>query len=151
MADADTARLCEQIIRTNFGPLTATVASVLLTRGRLPLSQVVRFSRLKPRTVRAVVLVLVNIDECLMRLRYGRYVWQAAQLYGNASAEIIQLILDHGKLRPPELYRGSQSPAIYSQALHKLVDGSYLKPSTVLFHISPRDKRIKRRRWRKLV
>lgn len=28
------------------------------------------------------------------------------------------------------------------QALHKLVDASYLRPSTVLSHISPRDKRI---------
>jgi len=30
----------------------------------------------------------------------------------------------------------------YNQALHKLVSGSYLKPSTVLAHLSPRDKRI---------
>ena len=30
----------------------------------------------------------------------------------------------------------------YNQALHKLVSGSYLKPSTVLSHLSPRDKRI---------
>ncbi|KIM49316.1 hypothetical protein M413DRAFT_438504 [Hebeloma cylindrosporum] len=32
--------------------------------------------------------------------------------------------------------------AQYNQALHKLVSGSYLKPSTVLSHLSPRDKRI---------
>lgn len=31
---------------------------------------------------------------------------------------------------------------IYSQALYKLVTESYLKPSTILSHISPRDKRI---------
>lgn len=76
---------------------------MLLTRGRLPLSQIIRVSGLKPRTVRAAILILVqhnvlwhtqsdddgevlevNIDECLMRLRYGRYVWQAEQLYGKA-------------------------------------------------------------------
>lgn len=34
-------------------------------------------------------------------------------------------------------------PALYSQALHKLVETSYLKPSTVLSHVSPRDKRIR--------
>ena len=34
-------------------------------------------------------------------------------------------------------------PSIYSQALHKLVEGSYLKPSTKLSHESPLDKRIK--------
>ncbi len=31
---------------------------------------------------------------------------------------------------------------MYKQALHKLVDATYLKPSTVLSHVSPRDKRI---------
>lgn len=33
--------------------------------------------------------------------------------------------------------------SVYQQALHKLVAGAYLKPSTVLSHISPRDKQIK--------
>lgn len=33
--------------------------------------------------------------------------------------------------------------AVYSQALYKLVASSYLKPSTILSHISPRDKRIR--------
>jgi hypothetical protein len=31
---------------------------------------------------------------------------------------------------------------VYTQALHKLVTSCYLKPSTVLSHISPRDKHI---------
>ena len=31
---------------------------------------------------------------------------------------------------------------VYAQALHKLVTTCYVKPSTVLSHISPRDKRI---------
>ena len=76
---------------------------MLLHRGRLPLGQIVRFSGLKPRLVRASILVLVqhnvlwhaqtdadgevfelNTEECLMRLRYGRYVWQAEQLFGKA-------------------------------------------------------------------
>ena len=126
MTDANTARLCETIIRTDFGPLTGvrfratcpsqsvyslsstfllvqTVASVLLSRGRLPLPQVIRFSKLKPRAVRAAILVLVqhnilwhaetdvegevlefNVDECLTRIRYGRYVWISEQLFGKA-------------------------------------------------------------------
>ena len=84
-------------------PFRQAVASVLLTRGRLPLFQLVRFTSLKTRTVRQAVLVLVqhniiwhalvedggevlevNTDECLARLRFGRYVWQAEQLYGPA-------------------------------------------------------------------
>lgn len=32
---------------------------------------------------------------------------------------------------------------MYTQAIHKLVEASYLKPSTILSHQSPRDKRIK--------
>lgn len=32
---------------------------------------------------------------------------------------------------------------MYSQAIHKLVSGTYLKPSTILSHVSPRDKRIR--------
>lgn len=34
-------------------------------------------------------------------------------------------------------------PSIYSQALHKLVEGSYLKPSINLSHQSPLDRRLK--------
>ncbi|KAJ7470343.1 RNA polymerase III subunit RPC82-domain-containing protein [Mycena latifolia] len=167
MADAQTARLCTQIIHSQFGPLTANVASILLTRGRLTLPQIVRFTSLRPRTIRASILVLVqhnvlwhahsedegevlevNIEECLLRLRFGRFVWQAAQLFGDAGAEIVQLILDHGKLRPPdilsELSRGDLKAAtVYSQALHALVTAAYLKPSTILSHVSPRDKRIR--------
>lgn len=26
----------------------------------------------------------MNVEECLLRLRYGRYVWQAEQLFGKA-------------------------------------------------------------------
>ncbi len=116
------------------------IASVTLTHGRLGFAQLVRFSKQKPRTVRAAILVLVqhnllwhaqsddegevfemNVDECLLRLRYGRYVWLAEQLYGKPvrltpwftqfdtlhiqlqGAEIVELVLDHGKLRPPDI------------------------------------------------
>ncbi|KAI0693743.1 hypothetical protein BC835DRAFT_1406684 [Cytidiella melzeri] len=168
MTDTNTSNLCEQIVRAHFGPLTAKLTAVLLHRGRLPLGQIIRFAGLKPRTARAAIIALVqhnilwhaqtdadgevfevNTEDCLMRLRYGRYVWQAEQLFGKAGAEIVQLILDHGKLRPPEIisqlsiYDPIKGPSIYSQALHKLVEASYLKPSTVLSHVSPRDTRIR--------
>lgn len=35
------------------------------------------------------------------------------------------------------------APAIVTQTLHKLVEAEYLKPSTVISHLSPRDKRIR--------
>lgn len=68
------------------------------------MGQIIRFTQLKPRTVRGAILVLVqhnllwhaqsedeggevfemNTEECMMRLRYGRYVAKAEQLFGKA-------------------------------------------------------------------
>ncbi|KAG2366820.1 RNA polymerase III subunit RPC82-domain-containing protein [Suillus spraguei] len=167
MADAETSRLCVQIVRSHFGPLTASVSSALLTRGRLSLAQLIRYTMMKPRTVRAAILVLVqqnilwhsnteeegemlefNTLECLMRIRFGRFVWQAEQLFGPSGAEIVQLILDHGKLQSPDIIerlaiQNPKNSSLYSQTLYKLISGAYLKPSTLLSHHSPRDKRIK--------
>lgn len=71
------------------------------------------------------------------------------------------MILDHGKLRPPDVLsllhisdgksrlphsfpvfvtKGSPEISQYHQTFYKLVSGSYLKPSTVLSHWSPRDR-----------
>ncbi|KAH9030687.1 hypothetical protein EDB85DRAFT_2074259 [Lactarius pseudohatsudake] len=166
MADGDTANVCAQIIHSHFGQFTSIVVSTLLSRGRLPFPQLVRYSNLKPRTVRAAILVLiqhnilwhatsedggevfeVNTNECLARLRFGRYVWLAEQCFGTLGASIVQLILDHGKLRPRDIMsrmapQGSKESTACAQALHGLVTSSYLKPSTILSHISPQDKRI---------
>ncbi|KAL4065333.1 RNA polymerase III subunit RPC82-domain-containing protein [Scleroderma yunnanense] len=167
MADADTSRLCAQIVHSHFGQFTANVATALLHRGRLSFLQLVRYTRMKPRTVRTAILVLVqhnilwhsqtddegevlefNIVECLMRLRFGRYVWLAEHLFGNTASDIVQLILDHGKLRPPDIISrlsiyNPKNTTVYSQSLYKLVSEAYMKPSTVLSHRSPRDKRLK--------
>ncbi|KAF9072978.1 RNA polymerase III subunit RPC82 helix-turn-helix domain-containing protein [Rhodocollybia butyracea] len=169
MADLHTTNLCVEIISTHFGSLTAKVAQILLNRGRLTVPQLVRFTSLKPRIVRNILLILIqqnivwhaksetdgsgdeilelNADECLMRLRFGTFVYQAEELFGVAGGEIVQLILDHGKLTPPQILQRlnpneGKSPIVYSQALHKLVTLRYLKPSTVSSHISPRDKRM---------
>ena len=83
------------------------VASALLTYGRLTLLNIARYASLKPRTVRAAVIILVqhnlawhaqsdtggeviefNTEECLLRLRYGRFAWQAEKLYGKAVRKI---------------------------------------------------------------
>ena len=80
------------------------VASTLIRRGRLGFPQLIKYSSLKPRTARACILVLVqhnlvwhapaedgsgdilefNIDECLLRMRFGRFVWQAGEQFGSA-------------------------------------------------------------------
>ncbi|KAF8580680.1 hypothetical protein K439DRAFT_1636837 [Ramaria rubella] len=166
MADADTARLCVQIVHSQFGPLAAKVSSVLLTRGRMPMPQLVRFSALKPRTIRAVVIALVqhnllwhaeqdegevlefNEEECLMRLRFGRFITLAGQLLGQAAAQIISIVLQHGKLRQPDIMQHLQiwdakESSVYLQAVNALVAGAYLKPSTVLSHISRTDRLLR--------
>lgn len=77
------------------------------------------------------------------------------------AAEIVQVILDHGKLRPPDVLsslrvsdtksmslrsfsvmctKNSLENSLYDQTFHKLVSGSYLKPSTILSHWSPQDR-----------
>ena len=74
---------------------------MLLHRGRLSLAHLVRFTGLRPRTVRACILVLVqqnvlwhaseedvevfevNTDECLARCRFGTYVCLMEELYGQ--------------------------------------------------------------------
>ncbi|EKM82848.1 hypothetical protein AGABI1DRAFT_68847 [Agaricus bisporus var. burnettii JB137-S8] len=167
MADVNLARLCTEIVHVHFGSLAAQVVSVLLTRGRLSLPQILRYTQLKPRIARASILALVqhnllwhaqsdegtevfefNVDECLMRLRFGKFVHMAQQLFGKAGAELVQSILDHGKLRSPDILRllgvhDSKSITVHRGVMHKLVSENYLKPSTVLSHVSPADKQIK--------
>lgn len=78
------------------------VASALLIHGRISLPQYVRFTRLKSRTVGASIIVLVqhhvlwharSEDQgemlkfntrlaCLLRLRFGRDMWQSESMFG---------------------------------------------------------------------
>jgi DNA-directed RNA polymerase III subunit RPC3 len=76
------------------------------------LPQLATLSDLKPRTVRASLISLiqhnvvwhvenqgepemfeVNIDECLMRLRYGRFVHIAEMLFGKAVRAIFTTVV----------------------------------------------------------
>lgn len=68
-----------------------------------------------------------NVDECLTRLRFGKYVWWAEKKCGilvslpifvgfpplneRQGGEIVQLVLDHGKLKPPDICRLLQESA----------------------------------------
>jgi DNA-directed RNA polymerase III subunit RPC3 len=72
----------------------------------------VQFTTLKSRVVRASILVLVqhnilwrdhteeegevlefNVDECLMRVRFGRFVWQAEELFGEKVGILLSFFL----------------------------------------------------------
>ncbi|GJJ11988.1 hypothetical protein Clacol_006226 [Clathrus columnatus] len=167
MADADTSRLCIQIINAHFGPLVAKVSSVLLNRGRLQLSQIVRFSGLKPRTVRGAILALIqhnlvwhsehedegevlefNQEACLMRLRFGRFISLAKEILGEAASRVVSVILLHGKLQQSDVLRylsitDPKEVSVYLQVINRLVIGVYLKPSTKLSHISRTDRQLR--------
>ncbi|KZV94041.1 hypothetical protein EXIGLDRAFT_739978 [Exidia glandulosa HHB12029] len=166
MADSESSKLCVQIIHEQFGPLTSQIASVLLHRGRLSMPQLARALGLKSQTVRAAVIVLVqhnvlwhaetddrtevmeiNVDECIARLRFGQYIWLAKEQFGTEAAAIVQLLLDHGKLRLPDILdrlhlNKDKDKTTHATMVHKLLTTAHLKPSTVLSHICPRDKLI---------
>ncbi|KAF9532367.1 hypothetical protein CPB83DRAFT_807708 [Crepidotus variabilis] len=167
MADNHTRNLCNELIHSHFGPSTAKLAKVLLTRGRLSFSHLLRFTGLKPRTARSCILALVqhnvlwhskgddevemfefNVDECLVRLRFGRYIVLAQEIFGQMAGEIVQVVLDHGKLRSSDALSylhiyDHKNISQHHQTFHKLVAGSYLKPATILSHLSPRDRIMK--------
>ncbi|KAF5372865.1 hypothetical protein D9758_001710 [Tetrapyrgos nigripes] len=138
--------LCQKIIYNHFGPHSATVANALLQKGRLSFVQLLKYTKLKPKTLRSCLLVLIqhnilwhttedtveilefNVDECLIRLRFGTFVYTADEQFGSQASEIIQLVLDHGKLTPPQILQqlvpssssSSKTKSVYAQALHRL-------------------------------
>ncbi|KDQ13190.1 hypothetical protein BOTBODRAFT_111828 [Botryobasidium botryosum FD-172 SS1] len=163
MSNKDSARLCEEIIHEHFGPVTAKVASVLLHHGRLNFPLLLRLTGLRSRVASLAVLILVqhNLlwhftstdegemlelawEEVLYRLRFGRYIDLAHKTLGEAAAEVVSLILDHGKLRLPDIIdhlasRDSKKQKLYKNAVFTLLDSRYLKPTTGRAHNSPCD------------
>ncbi|KAF8753306.1 RNA polymerase III subunit RPC82 [Rhizoctonia solani] len=124
MAGKETARLCEKIVHSHFGPIAGKVAGTLLNRGRLQLPTLIRFTGLKPSLVRAAVIALiqhnlvwhaedaiegevVEIDweECIARQRFGKILAITKEKFGAPGQAIISIILDHGKLRLPDILR----------------------------------------------
>ncbi|EJT98368.1 hypothetical protein DACRYDRAFT_57600 [Dacryopinax primogenitus] len=173
MADNPTTHLCVQILQTFFGGPCYEIGRVLLSRGRLPLPLIARLTRLKPRTVRACLIVLiqhnvvwfaesdgedgegprgdtfyeVNVEEVCMRLRFGKFVEIAADVFGDEAKDIVRCILDHGKLRLPAVLdllevNAPKSTISHRSTFHALVTSRYLMPTSRLLHTSPKDKII---------
>ncbi|SPO23626.1 related to RPC82 - RNA polymerase III subunit C82 [Ustilago trichophora] len=128
----------------------------------------------------------ININEVLLRPRFGRYIGIAEQELGDTAARIVKLVLQHGKLQASDIInriaseinaqRNPASLAAEAQlngdppnrttngsnkrkagATDELADlqsevarqltimlyRTYLRPSSVHQHVSPRDKEIK--------
>ncbi|CAO1616187.1 unnamed protein product [Parajaminaea phylloscopi] len=82
-------------------------------------------------------------DAILTRARFGRYLQIAEQLWGQEGLDIITLVLQNGKLQVRDLLGQlpSQSSSAAALLTHMLLS-AYLKPTTVLTHLSPGDVKL---------
>ncbi|EOR02769.1 hypothetical protein E3P92_01914 [Wallemia ichthyophaga] len=168
MVTKEASRLCGIILENDFGVVVSRVGQVVLEFGRLPLPLIARYTSLKPKQVRAALLVLIqqncmwhcqsdneefyetNTDEIHARVRFGRYIVYAAEslkdkLESRCASEMITTVLLNGKLRPHDLLARISteiSDTTKKRVLVKLVRSAALTKSTKNMHISPRDKTL---------
>lgn len=126
MAEKEAVRLAEQIVQTDFGHVVASVASILLHRGRMTLTEIAHFTKLPRKSVAGIIITLcqhnlawhcesesaggriseffeMNLKECLMRLRWGRILETTQERFGTDGRLIVQAIFEGGKLRLPNI------------------------------------------------
>ncbi|KAK0545101.1 RNA polymerase III subunit C82 [Tilletia horrida] len=89
----------------------------------------------------------MNPDEIIPRLRFGAYIGMAHDRFGSDAAQIIRLILKHGKLTALDICdqlagEDSLKRAMIGRLLLLLLHRTYIRPSLASSHISPRDKFI---------
>lgn len=122
----------------------------------------------------------ININEVLLRLRFGRYIGIAEDELGDTAARIVKLVLQHGKLQASDVIdristemdaqrkaaagetqlngdangnshkrkagAADELSSLQEEVARKLtvmLFRTYLRPSSVHQHVSPRDKEIK--------
>ncbi|KAI8642004.1 hypothetical protein BD408DRAFT_191254 [Parasitella parasitica] len=101
------ARICREILKDDFGQYPATIADLLILKGRLSLSDLIRISRYTPKLVRECLIVLIqhgivffsetadvekneatyyeaDPGKIMMRLRMGRIMRITEEHYGKA-------------------------------------------------------------------
>ncbi|KAG8845308.1 RNA polymerase III subunit C82 [Serendipita sp. 411] len=104
MADQVTTRLCVWIVKSHFGDIIAASNNALLG-GK--------------ETDEGEEVFEFNVDECLLRLRFGKYLLIAKELFGDDGLLLVQTILDHGRLRFSDLE--SKIPELDRSTRQKLV------------------------------
>ncbi|TIA91612.1 hypothetical protein E3P99_01028 [Wallemia hederae] len=167
MVTKEASRLCGIILENDFGVVVARVGQAVLEYGRLPLPLIARYAELKPKQVRAALLVLIqhncmwhcqtdndefyetNADEILARVRFGRFIKYAADCVkdkdgeSRCASEMVMTILLNGKMKPSDLFTsipGDFNADMKNRVLLTLVTSAALTKSTSIMHISPRDK-----------
>ncbi|KAL9940661.1 hypothetical protein V8E36_000149 [Tilletia maclaganii] len=89
----------------------------------------------------------INPDEIIPRLRFGAYIGMTEERFGAEAAQIIRLIVKHGKLQARDIcdqLAGTDTlrHAMIARLLLLLLHRTYIRPSLASSHISPRDKFI---------
>lgn len=152
--------LCEHLIAEHFGAAVCKVASVLLARGRLSFETLIRLIPSRVLSVRAVtesLLVLVqhnclfhvvddqdgleyfeiNVDEVLLRRRYGHFIALARDTWGKKAADAVARVLQDGKLQLGTLVKDmhnsstNATPAdcrLCVKAIYELLQAGVLRP-----------------------
>lgn len=104
-----------------------------------------------------------NIDEILTRLRFGMYLDQAQQWGGDIAENVVKLLLFHGQMRAGDIIDslatvqgdvldhvvlGSTEPvnnqeaSRIAQSLVRMLQESFVRPSTAVQHVSRQDREI---------
>ncbi|KAK4684578.1 DNA-directed RNA polymerase III subunit RPC3, partial [Tremellales sp. Uapishka_1] len=160
----DAVRLCQHIIRQAFGDVVCRVASTLLNRGRLPAFSISKLSALPRPTTLAALLILiqhnivfssgasakgtdeeemyeVDVQECLLRMRWGRILAVTREEFDSDAEEVVQQLMVYGKLALPEIIDAcggtgdGQRAQIITAAIIALVRGNFLQPTDPELHI----------------
>ncbi|EGG08446.1 uncharacterized protein MELLADRAFT_84617 [Melampsora larici-populina 98AG31] len=122
--------LCEHLLTTLYGHACGEIGSLLLRRGRLPFSSLVKLSSLTSHSIRSALITLIQQNcvchsetssaststqtnspeyfevipnEILARIRFGKYITIVDELFGIESSSIIEFVLENGKIRIGQL------------------------------------------------
>ncbi|CEP18482.1 hypothetical protein [Parasitella parasitica] len=116
------ALICREILKDDFGLYPATIADLLLLKGRLTLTDLIRFSRYTPKLVRECLIVLIQHgivffsettdisktdatyyeaepENIMMRLRMGRIMRITEEHYGKPGSAICRLLFLEGRVK----------------------------------------------------
>ncbi|OLN86212.1 DNA-directed RNA polymerase III subunit RPC3 [Colletotrichum chlorophyti] len=129
------AELCAHLVNDICGELPARILTVLFSKGRSTIAQLVQTTALNPRQLRHGLAVLVqqnlvyhetdekktigtyeaNPDGCYNLIRAGKIIEMVGTEYGPAEQEVVQIIMQLGHARVSDLmqaFEGRDGPGI---------------------------------------
>ncbi|RXK38119.1 hypothetical protein M231_04580 [Tremella mesenterica] len=153
----EAVRLCQHLVRQAFGTVVSRIASTLMNRGRLTCPTLARLSALSRSTTMAALLILMqhhlvqssgeppdsdkeeayefNMDECLLRLRWGRILAMTLDKLGPSATEVIRSLMLYGRLAKDEIIHacggghGASNIMAIEEATLLLVRHHFIQPT----------------------